>query len=318
MRTTTLLAAAALLGLLAVARGHDGPDNALVEARVAALEDLLQHVSRGGGTVTISGANLRIVDGSGDTDGPTNGLGNLIVGYNERRPIAGREVPFDPNVRTGSHMLVVGKELNYSSYGGIVAGLANTTGARFATVCGGRENRALDWASSVSGGRGNAASRPFCAVRGGLSNVAGGFFPGGIVRSWASVGGGMGNLASAVRSSVAGGTGNWASGNAASVSAGWQNIAGFEFGSASGGLRNVVLGIANSITGGAQNLAMGTVGNTVSGGRFNGATAGGVFASSTVSGGRFNLAAREHSSVSGGSGTIVGPGAANPHPDTHD
>src|SRR5215471_13626168 len=48
--------------------------------------------------VVITGANLRIVNGLGTTD-TTNGLGNLIVGYNESRtnPL------FPPDVRTGSH-----------------------------------------------------------------------------------------------------------------------------------------------------------------------------------------------------------------------
>jgi hypothetical protein len=37
--------------------------------------------------VVVTGANLRIVNGLGSTD-TTNGLGNLIVGYNEPRPPA--------------------------------------------------------------------------------------------------------------------------------------------------------------------------------------------------------------------------------------
>ena len=58
--------------------------------RLAALEYKLQYVSGGHNEVVITGANLRIVNGLGDTE-TTNGLGNLIVGYNELRstdPIA--------------------------------------------------------------------------------------------------------------------------------------------------------------------------------------------------------------------------------------
>jgi len=48
--------------------------------------------------------------GSGATEGMINGLGNLIVGYNE-------DVGSNAT-RTGSHNLVVGIEHSYSSYAG--------------------------------------------------------------------------------------------------------------------------------------------------------------------------------------------------------
>ena len=52
--------------------------------RVAALEQKLQSVTVGENELVITGVNLRIVNGLGAT--PTvNGLGNLIVGYNEER-----------------------------------------------------------------------------------------------------------------------------------------------------------------------------------------------------------------------------------------
>ena len=59
--------------------------------------------------VVISGANLRIVNGLGATD-TTNGVGNLIVGYNDARRRSHL-----PNVRTGSHNVVVGRQHNFSS-----------------------------------------------------------------------------------------------------------------------------------------------------------------------------------------------------------
>src|SRR5262249_12829054 len=79
--------------------------------RLAALEYKLQYISGGPNEVVITGANLRIVNGLGATE-TTNGLGNLIVGYNEPRQFA-------PNVRTGSHNVVVGMEHNFSSFGGL-------------------------------------------------------------------------------------------------------------------------------------------------------------------------------------------------------
>src|SRR5206468_11983219 len=52
--------------------------------RLAALEYKLQYITGGANEVVITGANLRIVNGLGATE-TTNGLGNVIVGYNELR-----------------------------------------------------------------------------------------------------------------------------------------------------------------------------------------------------------------------------------------
>ena len=54
----------------------------------------------------MTGANVQIVDGTGDTGGTPNGLGNLIVGYNAS----------SGDTRTGSHNLVVGDLHTYTSY----------------------------------------------------------------------------------------------------------------------------------------------------------------------------------------------------------
>ena len=52
--------------------------------RVAALEQKLQSVSVGEDELVMTGVNLRIVNRLGTTS-TVNGLGNLIVGYNEER-----------------------------------------------------------------------------------------------------------------------------------------------------------------------------------------------------------------------------------------
>ena len=70
------------------------------EDKVALLEELLQHFTRNGNDVYIDGANLHIRNGSGYTHVGINGLGNLIVGYNELRAVG--------DDRTGSHNIVVG------------------------------------------------------------------------------------------------------------------------------------------------------------------------------------------------------------------
>ena len=88
--------------------------------------------------------NVRVQSGSGTTDGAVNGLGNLIVGYDEPR--------FSGSDKTGSHNLVVGPNHNYSNYGGLVAGHENTISGEFSTVSGGSGNTASAWTASVSGG----------------------------------------------------------------------------------------------------------------------------------------------------------------------
>jgi hypothetical protein len=97
--------------------------------RVVALEGKLAHVSVAGNDITISGANLYVNSGAGATDAPVNGLGNLIIGYNEPRG-GGAD-------RSGSHNLVVGRGNNYASYGGFVVGLQATSSTPFSSATGG-------------------------------------------------------------------------------------------------------------------------------------------------------------------------------------
>jgi hypothetical protein len=115
--------------------------------RVAALETLLQHFSRKNNEVTIKGANLHLVNGLGSTDclneqfeeipDCPNGLGNLVVGYNELRP----EDQGVENIRTGSHNVVVGEQHNFSRFGGLVVGFVNEISGDFSSVGGGRSTR---------------------------------------------------------------------------------------------------------------------------------------------------------------------------------
>jgi len=171
-----------------------------LEQRVADLEYKLQYVTGGANEVVIIGANLRIVNGLGNTE-TTNGLGNLIVGYNESRLIFPECFPpsTDPNcrdTRIGSHNVVVGRLHNFSSFGGLVVASGNEISGAFA---------------SVSGGSQNTASGTFASVSGGTRNTAGG--------DGSSVSGGVGNTASGRDSSVSGGSNrqapgdsNWAAG----------------------------------------------------------------------------------------------------------
>jgi hypothetical protein len=162
------------------------------------LRSRLQYVSLVGQDMYITGANLHIVSGSGATAGnlngglPTvNGLGNLIVGYNETIPFKGT-----PN-RSGSHNIVVGPYHSYSSFGGLVAGVNNTISGEFSSVTGGEGNTASYQSCSVSGGVGNIASGQSASVSGGSGNTASGDI--------SSVGGGASNNAGSAYSTVSGG-----------------------------------------------------------------------------------------------------------------
>ncbi len=159
--------------------------------KLEALLDALSFEGDDDETIVLTGKNLQIVSGEGETDAEPNGLGNLIIGYNEDE--------FAANDRSGSHNLVVGREHIYSSYGGIVAGVANGVIAPYASVCGGEFNWATATLSSVGGGSGNLASGRTSHVAGGRGNTASG--PG------SAVSGGASNSAGGADATVAGGSG---------------------------------------------------------------------------------------------------------------
>lgn len=190
---------------------------------IAALQDVLAGVTRTEDAIVISGANLQVVDGSGSTTGPTNGLGNVIIGYNEADP--DRE-------QTGSHNLVIGMQHEFTSYGGIVGGEDNTIASKSANVLGGKNN---------------VAAEDYATVAGGSLNVASGVL--------ASIGGGFENTASGLNSAVSGGCENVASNNFAAVSGGRLGEASGEFSSVSGGFTNKGTGTYTSVSGGSTRTA---------------------------------------------------------------
>ncbi len=186
-------------------------------------------------TAWFEAVNVMVVNGTGTTAGVTNGLGNLIVGYDE---FFGGP---DDN-KGGSHNLVVGPAHNYSSFGGFVAGVHNSLLAENATVSGGSGNTAQGLRSSVSGGRDNAASEIFSSVSGGRDNAASGI--------WSSVSGGTNNTAEGPFASVSGGHENTASGPRSSVSGGEANTASGQQSSVSGGSNRDALFLHDWVAGG--------------------------------------------------------------------
>jgi len=178
---------------------------AALSAEVDALQAMLSGVSRNGDILLFDGMNLQLVNGEGST-ATTNGVGNLIIGYNEDATTA---------ARTGSHYLVVGRSNDWTSYGGIVAGQGNHAAGPFATLTGGADGTASGVSSSVSGGHDNTASGVFSSVSGGSANTAS--------DGSTSISGGHSNLADKYRASVSGGYNNTAHANYVSILGG-RNI----------------------------------------------------------------------------------------------
>ena len=127
-------------------------------------------------TVQVSGANVQIVNGSGQTETP-NGAGNLVLGYDEK-----------PGTQTGSHNLILaGIEDSFTSWGGILGGSQNKITGGFSSVLSGAGNSASKDYSVVVTGEANKASGNFSLVGGGSNNTASGL--------WSSVFGGFGQTA---------------------------------------------------------------------------------------------------------------------------
>lgn len=214
-----------------------GLDVTVLESRVAAIENntvleldglLFFDNASGYATAMFHEVNIQIVNGTGATTSitPPNGLGNLIVGYNEARIDPALPVCVDgqyadqisceaageiwaTNHKSGSHNIVVGRSNSYSSSGGVVAGSYNAINRQGATVIGGEKNIASGFFSSVTSGIDNIASGNFSSVTGGQLNIASG--------NRGSVSAGLRNTASGLYSSVNGGRDNTASGSHSSV-----------------------------------------------------------------------------------------------------
>ncbi|MGA1823815.1 MAG: hypothetical protein ACMUIP_04055 [bacterium] len=140
--------------------------------------------------------------------------------------------------------------------------------------------------ATISGGIDNLANHEFCTVSGGRSNIAS--------NNHATVSGGGQNTASGLESTVLGGGGNLASGNH-SIAGGQMCTADGYCCTASGGRLSKAMGYATVVAGGIDNMATYNY-SVVSGGHAN--TASGHV--STVSGGELNTVSGFFSSVPGG------------------
>lgn len=178
-------------------------DIADLQSQVVALQQLLQHFSRAGNEITISGANLNLNNGTGSS-WSTNGLGNLTVGYNELRNDGS-------DSRSGSHNIVRGIYNNYNGYCGSVGGEHNQIGLNGVVLNGYNNSATGSWATIVTG-LNNASTGTYSLVASGEVNSATGL--NAVVMT------GFGNLASGTGAAVGGGWGNVADGTFSVVGGG--------------------------------------------------------------------------------------------------
>ena len=138
-----------------------------LKAEVETKQEATDYLYQVGNGLYVDGCNLHVQDGTGDStqyNTVPNGLGNLIVGYNEDHK--------DGSEKTGSHNVIVGAYHTYTNTSGLVAGINNTIAGHSAAVTGGKLNVASGWGSSVNGGYANEASGYLSSVSGGIQNVA--------------------------------------------------------------------------------------------------------------------------------------------------
>jgi hypothetical protein len=224
-----------------------------------------------------SGVNLQVVNGAGSSSAEPNGLGNLIVGYDEPyTPRTEDEYEYVCSLgahldqeacqqagyvwaqqhKSGSHNLIIGPGHRYSWRYGIAAGADNTIsnddasviGATHALalgmraiVTGGSSNQAIGNNSAVLGGWGNLASGPASKVSGGVHNSA--------TAQGATVSGGNWNVAKGFNASVSGGTYNTATGSQSTVSGGYMNTADGQYSTVGGGANRNATGESDWVAG---------------------------------------------------------------------
>jgi len=197
-----------LAGLLVAQQEEIASLQGQIQAQQQALEtfapllnlvSVAERSSFGEDTWNLSGLNIRLDNGTGTTYGESNGLGNLILGYNEdeggHRNEEGSLVAGE--VRVGSHNLVVGSGHSYGSNGGLLGGYNNSLFGQGASILSGQASLATGTWSAILGGLDNRAIATNTCISGGHSNTASG--------DRASVSGGLLNTSAGIATSILGG-----------------------------------------------------------------------------------------------------------------
>lgn len=168
--------------------------------------------------------------------GATIGGGGIPVDGSD----SGVGIAFAPNRVTDHYGTVSGGADNTA---GIETGHLST--ARFATVSGGRGNRAIAEEATVAGGSSNVAGGVMSAVTGGHSNSA--------IGTYSTIGGGIANTVYGASGTIVGGAGNAVTGQAGTVGGGASNCAGGDYSWTGGRRAKVRMGTVPS-SGGCNNV----------------------------------------------------------------
>lgn len=207
-------------------------------------------------TLRVEGANLQVVNGLGTTD-TENGLGNILVGYQESQAIVCD--------RTGSHNVVGGLGNAYGSYGGLVMGLHNYVDAPRSAILSGTDNHIIGTASeaAIISGETNLVSGSRSVIVTGRFNFIDGNAAIGSGR-WAAIvgGGGMGingNTVEGSSSVVVGGNQHFVDvGAVSAIVVGGTSQNCMSTGSVIvGGFDNTTIGLNSVVSGGSMRTAVG-------------------------------------------------------------
>lgn len=138
----------------------------------------------------------------------------------------------DHNQALNSYAVVAGGRHNVASEfdAAIGGGRNNLASQQYAVVGGGHTNRAVAFAATIAGGERNTVGGQAGSIGGGTDNIAGT----GFSERYATVAGGVGNVATGVGSTIGGGSNNVAIGTASVVPGGENNEASGEYSFAAG------------------------------------------------------------------------------------
>jgi hypothetical protein len=95
--------------------------------------DRTRHMFVSGTDTIFRGTNVYIQKGAAAGDVSVNGLGNLIIGFNNPRP--------EFNTRSGSHNIIYGDGVNYTGHHNLIGGYINSLGGNYNAILSGRYNR---------------------------------------------------------------------------------------------------------------------------------------------------------------------------------
>ena len=215
-------------------------------------------------TAEFRAVNVQVNSGAPYTDSPVNGLGNIIIGYNEvdggrlfcsngeytdSVNCIGNGFIWDRDVHRGSHNLILGIGNSYDNYSSIINGIGNVVNGDYSVVLSGINNMASNEYATVTTGLGNIANGLYSSVSGGFENTSNG--------AYSSISGGRNSEASGHSSSINGGYLGLASGSNSSINGGWNNQATGVSSSISGGRDNLASGYSSNVSGGESGIASG-------------------------------------------------------------